>query len=117
MTAPGLRCPRLTVGSRPLTGLFSSEPWFAARLHEYPLAEAAAAEIRPEIKDGAASIEDVLRTRLRDSEDQYAVRRYQQVPLYLQHLLFDVSRTDGGGYTTHPTTTTLSTTQSSRLKT
>ena len=43
-----------------------------------------------------------LRERLRDSDDPYAQKRFFQVPLYLQELLFRVGQTDGSGYTTHP---------------
>lgn len=75
---------------------------YAEILHEYPLAEAAAADIRPLLDAGAVAIEQFLRERLRDSSDPYARRRYLAVPLYLQHLLFQISRTDGSGYTRHP---------------
>ena len=85
-----------------VTELFKAHNTFALRLHEYPLAEAAAAEIRPAIKDGAVAIEQYLRERLRDSTDTYAQRRYRQVPLYLQDLLYHVSQTDGTGFTIHP---------------
>jgi hypothetical protein len=83
--------------------LFAGVPAaYAEILHEYPLAEAAAADIRPQLDAGAVAIEQFLRERLRDSSDPYARRRYLAVPLYLQHLLFQISKTDGSGYTRHP---------------
>ena len=75
---------------------------YAPILHRYPLAEAASADIRLRTASGSVALEQFLRERLRDSEDPYAQRRFFQVPLYLQELLFSVSRTDGNGYTEHP---------------
>jgi len=85
-----------------VTQLFEGRRSFATILHEYTLAEQAAADIRPAISSGAVAIEEFLRTRLRDAEDEYARRRYFQIPLYLQHLMETVGRTNGTGYTIHP---------------
>jgi hypothetical protein len=85
-----------------VTLLFDGRTSFAKILHEYTLAEQAAADIRPAIASGATAIEEFLRTRLRDAEDAYARQRYWQVPLYLQHLMHTVSQTDGHGYTIQP---------------
>ncbi len=70
--------------------LFASHREFAQIQNHYPLAEAAAAEIRRTLLEGSIPLEEFLRTRLRDSEDRYARLRYRQVPLYLQHLLTTV---------------------------
>jgi hypothetical protein len=72
--------------------LFESRPSFARILNRYPLAEAAAATIRPAVASGSTAVERFLRDKLRDSTDPYAVRRYRSVPLYLQDLLFSVSQ-------------------------
>jgi hypothetical protein len=75
---------------------------FADILLQYPLAQAAATDIRRAIGPGAESaiqLEDFLREQMRDAESTYAQRRYKQIPLYLQHVLFEVSKTDGSGYT------------------
>jgi hypothetical protein len=85
-----------------VTELFEPRYEFARTLHEYPLAEAAAADIRPAIQSGAIAIEQFLRERLRESGDQYARRRFRQVPLYLQELLHNAGRTNGRGFTQHP---------------
>ena len=78
--------------------LFTSAGEYPSILNEYPLAKAAAADIRPVIESGVEAIEEHLRTKLRDSKNAYARRRYMAVPLYLQHLLFSV----GQGYTEDP---------------
>jgi hypothetical protein len=74
-------------------------------LGRYPLAQAAADEIRqaidPESKD-ALQLEDYLREQMRDSTDSYTSLRYRQIPLYLQDLLFAVGNVTGEGYTTEP---------------
>lgn len=85
-----------------VTQLFETRGQFAEVLHDYPLAEAAAADIRPVIASNAVAIEQFLRERLRDSNDPYARRRFRQVPLYLQDLLLRAGRTNGSGYTRHP---------------
>jgi hypothetical protein len=85
-----------------VTELFDTRPRFARVLHEYRLAEMAAADIRPAIGSGAVAIERFLRERLRESDDPYARRRFRQVPLYLQELLFNAGRTNGRGFTQHP---------------
>lgn len=82
--------------------LFAGLPRYAEILHEYPLAEAAAADIRPALASGSVAVEQFLRERLRESDDTYAQRRYRWVPLYLQHLLHAISRTNGTGFTQHP---------------
>jgi hypothetical protein len=81
----------------PLTAdLFSQR--YSPVLSHYPRAEAAAADIRVIVKSGALVIERFLREQLRESEDEYARRRYRQIPLYLQELLVVVSR----NYAPHP---------------
>jgi hypothetical protein len=74
----------------PLTAdLFDAR--YADILRNYPLGEAAAADIRVVVDSGAIAIERFLRERLRESPDPYARRRYVQIPLYLQELLTEVS--------------------------
>lgn len=71
------------------------------RTHEnilatYPLAQSAAPEIRDvlERKSGgkAISLESHLRKMYRDSTDPYDVRRFYSIALYLQDLLWQVSK-------------------------
>jgi hypothetical protein len=88
-----------------VTQLFENRPSFTRVLHDYPLAEQAAAEIRPSISDGSIAIEAFLRDRLRDSPYEHERRQYWAVPLYLQHLLFEISMWDYGsrrGYAEQP---------------
>jgi hypothetical protein len=88
-----------------VTQLFEARPTFTRILHQYPLAEQAAAEIRPARSRGSIAIEAFLRERLRDSDYEHDRRQYWAIPLYLQHLLFEVSMWDynsGRGYTAQP---------------
>jgi hypothetical protein len=83
--------------------LFARE--FAEILGRYPLAQAAAADIRRAIapeSQNAVPLERHLRERMRDSDDAHTKRRYRQIPLYLQDVLYTVGDTNGGGYTTEP---------------
>jgi hypothetical protein len=75
----------------PLTADLFSER-YAHTLRNYPLAEAAAADIRVVVSSGALVVERFLRERLRESADPYARRRYLQIPLYLHELLAEVSQ-------------------------
>ncbi len=91
--------------SRPplTTELFESR--FEDVLHFYPLAETAAAEIQPAVESGPIAIEQFLREKLRDSTHLHRRQMFMAVPLYLQHLLFDISSWDlatNTGYTRHP---------------
>jgi hypothetical protein len=78
---------------------------FASILAQYPLVQAAAADIRrvtggyPET---AVPLERFLREQMQNSESPYTQRRFRQVPLYLQHVLEYTSNTKGGGYTEEP---------------
>lgn len=58
-------------------------------LREYPLAKLAAAELRG--LGGSVAIEEVIRTRYRDSEHVHDQRIYRAIPPYLQELLHRVS--------------------------
>jgi hypothetical protein len=73
-------------------------PWWADIINEYPMVKNAAPNIRDAMEghggEDAVSLEDHLRTRYRDSEDDYDRRRYFSLPLYLQHLLWDVGKND-----------------------
>jgi hypothetical protein len=67
-------------------------------LHAYPLAEQVAPDIRVAVESGQVALEKYLLEELRDSPHEHLRRRYQAVPLYLQHLFYEVS----GEYTKHP---------------
>lgn len=75
--------PPLDEGFRPPLTAELFDQRFAGILNHYPLAEAAAADIRVVVSSGALAIERFLRERLRESADPYARRRYLQIPLYL----------------------------------
>lgn len=74
-----------------VTQLFENRPSYTRVLHHYPLAEQAAADIRPTIASGSVAIEAFLKNRLRDSDHEHDRRQYWAIPLYLQHLLFEIS--------------------------
>ena len=63
-------------------------------LNQYPLVQAAAADIRrvtaPDAED-AVQLEQFLRETMRASRSPYTQRRYAQVPLYLQPVMHTVS--------------------------
>jgi hypothetical protein len=67
-------------------------------LHAYPLAEQVAPDIRIAVESGQIALEKYLLEELRDSPHDHLRRCYQAVPLYLQHLFYEVSR----AYTKHP---------------
>jgi hypothetical protein len=85
-------------GRRPplVTELFDER--FADILHEYPLAEQVAPDIRIAVGSGQLALEAYLRDELRNSEYEHLRRRYFAIPLYLQHLSFEVSHS----FTSHP---------------
>ncbi len=68
-------------------------------LDRYPLAQAAAARLRPlSVGDAAVGLEDYLRDELRNSPSPLRRAQYWAVPLYLQELLFEC----GWQYTSWP---------------
>jgi hypothetical protein len=71
---------------------------FADVLNEYPLAEQISPDIRIAVSSGAVGLEAYLRHELHESEFAHLRRRYQAIPLYLQHLLWQVGRR----YARHP---------------
>jgi hypothetical protein len=71
--------------------LFAQRGTFARILNAYPLAAMAAAEIRSTLPNEAIALEAYLSERLRASTDDYARRRYRQIPLYLQELFHRIS--------------------------
>jgi hypothetical protein len=88
-----------------VTQLFESRHAFTGILQNYPLAQKAAAEIRPAITRGSVAIEAFLKQHLRESEFEHSRRQYWAIPLYLQQLLFEVSRWQydtGRGYAEQP---------------
>lgn len=82
------------------------EDRFGSILHEYRLAEAAAADIRPAVAAEPVALEAFLRDTLRDSPHPHRRQQFRAVPLYLQHLLFEISSwtygDEGHGYTPNP---------------
>lgn len=99
----GCRAQRWTAAS--LTAQLFDETW-ADILHHYPLVQQTSSGIRRAIGTGAVGLEEYL-LRLRDSQHDHENRYFRQVPLYLQHLLYQASRplTPGrgtGGFTNHP---------------
>lgn len=60
-------------------------------LTRHPLVLQASAELRREART-AISLESFLAQRYRDAEHELDRRKFAAIPLYLQHLLFDVSR-------------------------
>jgi hypothetical protein len=79
-----------------VTQLFDKR--FQEVLHAYPLAEQVAPDIRVAVESGQVALEKYLLEELRESSHDHLRRRYQAVPLYLQHLFYEISR----GYTKHP---------------
>lgn len=78
---------------------------FEQILYEYPLAQAAAADIDASAGSNASAVEDFLRKQLRDSNHFHRRQQYRAVLLYLQHLLFIISRWNWHaeeGYTARP---------------
>lgn len=72
--------------------LFSTR--YDATLARYPLALQAAADIRQATQgdqETAVPLERFLRERMRDSGNPYTQRRYRQVPMYLQDVMFGAS--------------------------
>jgi len=80
-----------------VTGLFDKR--YEEILNEYPLAEQLAPEIRRATSSGRqVALEAYLRDELLHSEHPDLRWRYHAIPLYLQHLLFEVSQQ----FTLHP---------------
>lgn len=77
----------------------------------YPLVSSAASEIRA-LTNGTKSIEDFLRDQYRNSLIPEDKRIFFEIPLYLQHLLFDISI----NYTHHPDNYNVLVTRLNRLK-
>ena len=80
-----------------VTELFSGSNSFRSILDFYPFAQSAAAEIRLALKD-SKSLEECIRTEFKESKDIYDKRKFLELPLYLQDLLWTVGR----NYTTFP---------------
>jgi hypothetical protein len=85
--------------------LFEARESYSRILHRYPLAEQAAADIRPALRGDAVGIETFLRETLRDSEHEHYRRQYWAIPLYLQDLFFEIGMWDHTrrrGFTAQP---------------
>ena len=57
-------------------------------MDEYPFVVDSEPDIRNALAGGAVGLETYLRTEMRDADDARSCQRYQQIPLYLQHLLW-----------------------------
>ncbi|HVH50823.1 MAG TPA: hypothetical protein VM690_01655 [Gaiellaceae bacterium] len=71
---------------------------FTSILNEYPRAAQIAPSVRLALRTGVVGLEDFLEDTLRLSPHQHLREAYWAIPLYLQHLFFEVSN----GYTTNP---------------
>lgn len=87
-----------TPGLKPPLAVELFHTRFSAILNRYPFAQQLAPDIRVAINSGAVALETYLRDELRDSTHDHLRRRYPAIPLYLQHLLWEVSNQ----YTDHP---------------
>src|SRR4051794_496468 len=81
-----------------VVNLFAELPRFTAILDFYPDAQSLAPDLRAATRAGAVGLETYLREHVVGSASAYDRRRYRAIPLYLQHLFFDVS----SHFTTHP---------------
>lgn len=79
--------------------LFSEREALTQILDLYPDAQSLAADIRATVRAGSSEgLEDFLRDQVLNSALDYDRRRFRSIPLYLQHVLFEVSAL----YTTQP---------------
>jgi hypothetical protein len=82
-----------------VTELFTERPAFTQILAQYPDAQSLAPDLRAaSLSTDGIGLETYLREHIIRSPQAYDRRRYSSIPLYLQHLLHDVSR----HFTTHP---------------
>jgi hypothetical protein len=74
------------------------DPRFADILNRYPMAKNAAPDIKDAMEERpgapAVSLEDHIRTRYRDSDNEFDQRCFLSLPLYLQELLWWVGEPD-----------------------
>jgi hypothetical protein len=78
--------------------LFAERAAFHPILDFYPDAQTLAPDLRVATRTGSVGLETYLRDQVLRSPAAYDRRRYRAIPLYLQHLLHEVSE----HYTTHP---------------
>ena len=78
--------------------LFAERTAFHPILGLYPDAQTLAPDLRVATRTGSVGLETYLRDHVLRSASAYDRRRYRAIPLYLQHLLHDVS----AHYTSHP---------------
>ena len=78
--------------------LFAERAAFHPILDFYPDAQTLAPDLRVATRTGSVGLETYLRDQVLRSPSAYDRRRYRAIPLYLQHLLHEVSE----HYTTHP---------------
>jgi hypothetical protein len=78
--------------------LFAERSAFTPILEYYRDAQTLAPDLRVAVRTGSVGLETYLRDHVLRSDSAYDRRRYRAIPLYLQHLLYEVGR----HYTTHP---------------
>jgi hypothetical protein len=81
-----------------VTELFDERRAFTDILRLYPDAQTLAPDLRAAIRGGSIGLETYLRDHVLHSSSDYDKRRYSSIPLYLQHVLFEVSE----NFTEHP---------------
>jgi hypothetical protein len=81
-----------------VTELFSNRPSFTTILGRYPDAQTLAPDLQAAVQTGAIGLETYLRENVLNAPSAYDRRRYRSIPLYLQHLLWEVS----WQFTPHP---------------
>jgi hypothetical protein len=82
-----------------VTELFSERPGFTSILGQYPDAQTLAPDLRATVQSGSVGLETYLRDHVLNAASDYDRRRYRSIPLYLQHVLLQVSE----NFTPHPT--------------
>jgi hypothetical protein len=87
-------------GWRPplVVDLFAERAEFTPILGFYPDAQSLAPDLRAATRTGAVGLEAHLRDHVVGSNSPYDRRRYRSIPLYLQHVLHEVSK----HFTPHP---------------
>jgi hypothetical protein len=82
-----------------VTELFAERPSFTPILGRYPDAQSLAPDLRHASRTATGlGLETYLREHIVHSPNAYDRRRYVSIPLYLQHLLHEVSQ----HFTAHP---------------
>ena len=72
----------------PLTKHLFQRPNYDEFMREYPLVLDSEPDITYALAGAVIGLETYLRTEMRDADDERSRKRYRQIPLYLQHLLW-----------------------------